>query len=104
MMREHRIIVPECFNDGTPHGMQAEFEAKAIGLFGGFTLWYGYGAWEDGDKVQNEPVAIYTFSSGRADDREKLYRLARWVKVRLGQQAVYIRHGDGEVEFWDGGE
>lgn len=92
-MKEFKIIVP-AHDD---HKL-AEFEARLIRSHGGFTRTIGAGAWRNGESfIERETVWVYTVATDASS--LTIQTLAFWALGLFEQDAIYLRHCDGEVEF-----
>ena len=96
MKREARIIVPASASRETIDA----FEARIVGLAGGFTMYWAAGVWVDpADSARcSEGVYIYDIAIDESEE-DLLLEHAEFVRSAANQKAVYVRLPCGEVRF-----
>lgn len=103
-MKEARIILPVVDNMLKSLNIHDAFMRSVTDMFGGFTMTTGSGGWKrDNGEYVDDDVAIYDIACDEHSDStyDKLFLLATEYGRQLGQQAVYLRYPDGEVEIVD---
>jgi hypothetical protein len=100
-MKEQRIILPQVSPEGRPLDLTRQcLERALLRNWGGFTLSTGCGGWEHNGRVYREPVWLFDVAAeDTADNRNRLRDVATWLARQADQQAVYVRHASGDVEF-----
>lgn len=77
-------------------GVRAELQERLIKAFGGFTEFEATGGW----MTIREPVWVYDIAmTATIENRQKLQKIANWLKGASEQDAIYVRHVDGRVTF-----
>ena len=95
-VREARIVVPTT-TITNPH---KEIISDLIREFGGFTGFNVFGGWLGPSGPEYEyGVAFDIAVPDNAETHDKLEALAKNIKERLKQDAVYLRLPNGEVKF-----
>lgn len=104
-MKIATLTLPQSDNHGAPlNDVHAALQADIVDSFGGFTAFYGNGAWRDEStgKLYFEAVTVYSIAMDAAhSNRAKLSSLARFHGHVAGQIAVLIVHANGDSEFVD---
>ena len=100
------LTVPRAMNDGTPVLPQdrAEIESRLLALFGGFTVHSAAGAWQGETAAYRETVGVYLLDcAGAGPDvdfrRVALMTVAKYVKVLLQQESVYVTESQLDRSF-----
>lgn len=103
MLKEARIVMPMA-NDGFEQA-HAELRHKLCVAFGGFTAFAGQGCWQpEGSKMPiYDTVTIYdvAIDSDRDSPYDTLAQIAVEAGRALGQQSVYVRYPNGNVDIID---
>lgn len=103
ILRESRIIFPQSDNNGSSlRWLQTRFEDRVVAHFGGFTMSEGKGVWESKltGKIYFESVWFYDIAVINDENSKRiLFEIARWLKNKSKQEAIYLRYPDGEVTF-----
>ena len=97
MITEARLIVPH----DLPDELVRQIEDELVDIAGGLTRYDGIGSWfsDDGAMVR-EAVYVYDIATEWSDDQTSALRaLARKIAIEGNQTSVYMRRGDGGVEF-----
>jgi hypothetical protein len=99
-MREGRIILPVNGNDGEPLlQVHVALRKALVQEFGGFTAVDGAGGWVNADGVLvSEPVTVYDVA-GDYPMNYALRSIAAEFATLAGQDCVYCRDFDGNVEL-----
>lgn len=99
MIKEARLIVPQGAADDQSYN---QLFSDISGEFGGCTITEGQGYWKAPGKVklEVEPVFILDIAyTPSLDSDEKLFHIAQVIRVRFDQKSVYLRYGNGVVQF-----
>ncbi len=98
---EYTLYVPQRLNNDTD--VSAEFfralEERLVSIAGGFTRMRGVGAYRMTDgSVKREPVYVYMLLAS-ARERERIRRVAEYVKLMLAQESVLVTSRTVDSEF-----
>ena len=103
MLREARIVMPhgDTYASIMAHN---DLRKNLASAFGGFTCFRGEGGWVDvnGNLIRDD-VTIYDIAIDNDRDApfDLLHRFAVEAGRALGQQSVYVRYPNGEVDIVD---
>ena len=102
ILRPAKIILPVQDNGGYFLDF-AHFKLRSdlAKIWGGCTVTIGQGCWvNEHGKVFDEPVKIYTVAMPVSQSaRTTLRNIAIELAAKCGQEAIYVEHADGTVEF-----
>jgi hypothetical protein len=103
-MKEAKIILPvypERMSMGEATKLHGHLQKRLATTFGGFTATEGDGGWiDDAGKLITERVRVYVVANqGDEGEAAKLRNIARWLAKESGEDCIYIRYADGEVEL-----
>lgn len=103
-MREASVILPARDNDGADlSALHLSFRHELLATYGGFTAAPVEGAWRDeatGRVYSDESTEYRIAADWTAPKAESvLERIAARYAGEMGQLAVYVRHGSGDVVF-----
>lgn len=110
MLKEARIVMPYSVMltvageawDTKSLSVHGELKKNLCTAFGGFTMTLGHGGWIDGHgEVIKDRVAIYDVAVDTERDGpwELIARFAIDAGRKLGQDSVYVRYPNGEVDI-----
>ncbi|HWA29143.1 MAG TPA: hypothetical protein VG734_26065 [Lacunisphaera sp.] len=96
-MFEVQMIIPLADNDGESFGPElfASYEATAVELLGGFTLYPAsvLGGWRDGaGRDVRDSSRVYAFAIGSIAQGGAVVALARFSCALFRQDAIFIRY------------
>lgn len=100
-MKEARLILPLCDNEGAPlRELHARLRENLSKRFYGVTETQGHGCWIGDGRSYDEAVVIYEVAApGGAADNRYLRELAQFLAVEGKQKSIYVRYPNGEVGF-----
>lgn len=103
---ETRLIVP-VFNAAGERDEETPLHVQTYLCqeFGGYTMTSGTGAWATPTSPlpTTEPILIFDVAAPDSSLARAMFTsLASTIADRMGQEAVYVRHGNGQVEFVEG--
>lgn len=105
-MKEQRIVLPRADNRGNPlDRLRASLEEHLTDIYGGYTILPANGGWRSpSGLVHREPVWIFDVAApDTAAVRDHLREIASWLANDANQEAIYVRHANGDVEFIEQG-
>jgi len=102
MILEAQLILPARGNNG--EDLDVLHNSLFVDLcikYGGVTTLHGIGGWTDPDgNIQQEPIIAYNVAySPEAAPIEELRQIGCDYGARARQTAIYLRHGNGRIEF-----
>lgn len=100
-MRVATINIPKNLNNGMPCP-EVLFDAVGalVKAFGGATVVDGFGYWNNGNVVQQEPMNVISCAMDvTQENKTRLWAVAQSAAIAADQQSIYVVHADGEVEF-----
>ena len=101
-MREALIICPQHDNEGNSLQRVKHYaELSLCKAFGGCTVSSAHGSWVDPNgKLVSEPVwQLVSACEPSPENEAKLENIARYIGREGRQQAVYLRHANGNVSI-----
>lgn len=92
-MKEARLIFPEVLSNIRSHWKAI---AKVNNTFNGSTIYKALGYWKD----QDEDVWVVDIAYEPSLENDvKLYDIAQYFRASANQESVYLRYGNGNVQF-----
>jgi hypothetical protein len=102
-MFEAQMLIPLADNDGEAFSQDvfASFEAAAVDILGGFTLYPSNvaGGWrDDAGRDVRDASRVYSFALASIEQGAAIVALARFARGLFRQDAIFVRYlGQAEV-------